>query len=96
MRKDKSLFNEVFSSSSLGSPVDRFFRKTNMFSDFRFEDKINQLFKLFWGEFLWDGCYKVLNAKVETYSAFFLAAILFTLMKIGKSFCTTQNFLKPE
>ena len=56
MRKDKSLFSEVFSSSSLGSPVDRFLRKANTFSDFRFEDKINQLLKLFGGEFMWDGC----------------------------------------
>ena len=56
MRKGKSLFSEVFSSSSLGSPVDRFLRKANTFSDFRFEDKINQLLKLFGGEFMWDGC----------------------------------------
>ena len=38
---DKSFFSKVYSSSSLKSPIDRYSRKANVFSDFRFEDKIN-------------------------------------------------------
>ena len=63
-RIDKSLFNEVSSSISLGSPIDwqeklvrliNSFRKTNAFSDVRFEDKNNNLWNHICEEFLWDG-----------------------------------------
>ena len=37
----KSLFDELSSSSSLRSPIDRCFRKANAFSDFRFEYNID-------------------------------------------------------
>ena len=37
---------------------------------------------------------KVLHAKVET--DFFLTLILFSIVAIGKEFCTTQNFLQPK
>ena len=40
--------------------------------------------------------YKVLKSKVEIDLAFFLTLILFSLVAIGKEFCTTQNFLQPE
>ena len=40
--------------------------------------------------------YKVLKSKVEIDLAFFLTLTLFSLMPIGKEFCTTQNFLEPE
>ena len=36
--------------------------------------------------------YKVLRSKVEIELAFFLTLILFSLMTIGKEFCTIQNF----
>ena len=38
--------------------------------------------------------YKVLQWKVEI--DFFLTLILFSMVAIGKEFCTTQNFLQPE
>ena len=40
--------------------------------------------------------YKVLKSKVEIDLAFFLTLIFFSLVPIGKGFCTTQNFLQPE
>ena len=36
--------------------------------------------------------YKVLRSKVEIELAFFLTLILFSLVTIGKEFCTIQNF----
>ena len=36
--------------------------------------------------------YKVLRSKVELELAFFLTLILFSLMTVGKEFCTIQNF----
>ena len=36
---DKILLSKVSSSDNLRSPIDRCFRKANMLSDFRFEDK---------------------------------------------------------
>ena len=36
---DKNLFSKVSSSNSLRSPVDRCFRKTIAFSDYKFDDK---------------------------------------------------------
>ena len=38
--------------------------------------------------------YKVLQWKVEI--DFFLTLTLFSMVAIGKEFCTTQNFLQPE
>ena len=38
--------------------------------------------------------YKVLQSKVEI--DFFLTLILFSMVAIGKEFCTTQNFLQPQ
>ena len=38
--------------------------------------------------------YKVLKSDVEIDLAFFLTLILFSLVAIGKEFCTTQNFLQ--
>ena len=35
--------------------------------------------------------YKMLKSKVEIHLAFFLTLILFSLVPIGKEFCTTQN-----
>ena len=52
---EKSLFSEVSSSNSLRSPVDRCFKKANVFFKFQFEDKINNFWKLFDKEFMWDG-----------------------------------------
>ena len=47
---------------------------------------------------LWGVClgwsYRVLYLKVEIY--FFLTLILFSIVAIGKEFCTTQNFLQPK
>ena len=40
MKKD-ILFSKVSSSSTLRSPIDKCFREANTFSDFRFEDKID-------------------------------------------------------
>ena len=40
--------------------------------------------------------YKILNSKAEIDLAFFLTLILFSLVAIGKEFCTTQNFSQPE
>ena len=40
--------------------------------------------------------YKVLKSKVEIDLAFFLILILFSLVPIGKEFCTTPNFLQSE
>ena len=40
--------------------------------------------------------YKVLKSKVEIDLAFFLTLIFFSLVPIGKEFCTTQNFLQPD
>ena len=40
--------------------------------------------------------YKILNSKAEIDLAFFLTLILFSLVAIGKEFCTTQNFPQPE
>ena len=39
---------------------------------------------------------KMLNSKAEIDLAFFLTLILFSLVAIGKEFCTTQNFSQPE
>ena len=43
MRKDIALtrVSLVSSSSTIGSGIDRCFRETNIFSDFRFEDRID-------------------------------------------------------
>ena len=49
---DKSLFSEVSPSSSLRIVIDRCFSKSNPFSEFRFEDQIDN----FYEEFIWDGC----------------------------------------
>ena len=35
--------------------------------------------------------YKMLKSKVKIHLAFFLTLILFSLVPIGKEFCTTQN-----
>ena len=51
----KSLIGELSLSSSLRSPIDRCFGKANVFSDFRFEYKIDYLWNFFYGEFMWDG-----------------------------------------
>ena len=40
--------------------------------------------------------YKILNSKAEIDLAFFLTLILFSLVAIGKEFCTTQNFSQLE
>ena len=53
---DKNLFSEVSSSNSLRSPVDRCFRKTIAFSDFKFDDKFYNVWKHFYEEFAWDVC----------------------------------------
>ena len=38
----------------------------------------------------------MLNSKAEIDLAFFLTLIWFSLVAIGKEFCTTQNFSQPE
>ena len=45
---------------------------------------------------MWDGLDKMLSSKAEIDLAFFLTLILFSLVAIGKEFCTTQNFSQPE
>ena len=37
---EKSFSNEILSFTSFTSPIDRCFRKANIFSDFRFEEKL--------------------------------------------------------
>ena len=39
---------------------------------------------------------KMLKSKAERDLAFFLTLLLFSLVAIGKEFCTTQNFSQPE
>ena len=51
---DKSLFSEVASSSSLRSPIERCFRNAYAFFEFRLEDKINNFWKHFNEDFMWD------------------------------------------
>ena len=45
---------------------------------------------------MWDGLDKMLSSKAEIDLAFFLTLILFSLVAIGKEFCTTQNFSQTE
>ena len=89
------MFSELSSSSSLKSPTDRYFRKAKVFSDFRFEDRITTSERIFMSGFFGMVAYNVLKSKVEIDLAFFLTLILFSLVAIGKEFCTTPNFVQP-
>ena len=90
---DKSLFSEVSSSSSLRSPIDICFREANAMHSLTFDLKT----KLITSESTFRRslsgmvAYKMLNSKAEIDLAFFLTLILFSLVAIGKEFCTTQN-----
>ena len=93
---DEILFSKVSSSSTLRSPIHKCFREANAFSDFRFETKLiisESTFRRSLGRM---AVCKVLKSKVEIDLAFFLTLILFSIVPIGKEFCTTQNFLQPE
>ena len=41
---------------------------------------------------MWDKCTEVLNSKVEIDFDIFLIVILFSLVTIGKEFCTTHMY----
>ena len=52
---DRSLLSKASYSSFFRSPLeDRCFKKSNAFSDFRSEDKIDHLQKQFQEDFMWD------------------------------------------
>ena len=60
---EKSLFSEVSSSNFLRSPVDRCFKKANVFFNFEFADKVNNFWRQFDEEFMWDGWTEVAKVK---------------------------------
>ena len=93
---DKSLFSEVSSSSSLRSPIDICLDKPMRFLTLDLKTKLITSESTFRRSLSGMVVYKILNSKAEIDLAFFLTLILFSLVAIGKEFCTTQNFSQPE
>ena len=93
---DKSLFSEVSSSSSLRSPIDICFEKPMHFLTLDLKTKLITSESTFRRSLCGMVVDKMLNSKAEIDLAFFLTLILFSLVAIGKEFCTTQNFSQPE
>ena len=63
---DMSFFSEASFSSSFRSPIERCFRKTNAFSDFRYKGKINNVWKHFYHEYRLDNF--IWGTKVKSWS----------------------------
>ena len=93
---DKSLFSEVSSSSSLRSPIDICLDKPMRFLTLDLKTKLITSESTFRRSLCGMVVDKMLNSKAEIDLAFFLTLILFSLVAIGKEFCTTQNFSQPE
>ena len=67
---DESVLSKVSSSNTLRSLIDRFFREASVFSDFRFEDKIDNYWKHFYEEFIEGG--RIEGATLKSWNRFFL------------------------
>ena len=70
-------------------PIDKCFREASAFSDFSLNTKMITSEGTFRRNLCRMVVYNILQSKVEI--DFFLTFILFSMVTIGKQFCTTQN-----
>ena len=93
---DKSLFSEVSSSSSLRSPIDICLEKPMRFLTLNLTTKLITSESTFKSSLCGMVLDKMLKSKAQRDLASFLTLLLFSLVAIGKEFCTTQNFSQPK
>ena len=89
---DKSLFSEVSSSSSFGSPINICLEKPVRLLTLDLKTKLITSKSTFRRSLFGMVVDKMLSSKAEIDLAFILTLILFSLVAIGKEFRTTQNF----